>query len=65
MDRKQNNDRLREIVDQHRDTRSGAIPVPGIAPMTDRLIALLDELVDAAYGEGERDAVDRYPEMWP
>lgn len=54
MDRTANNARLERIVLDHR-LPDGSIPALEVAKMRHELIALLDELVDAAYTEGERD----------
>lgn len=56
MDRGKNNQRLRELVQSHRHTRDGTIPVPDVEPMITELTALLDELIDAAYTAGAAES---------
>lgn len=51
MDRQHNNDRLRDIVQQHR-TASGAISTMSVAHMVTELTALMDECVEEALVEG-------------
>jgi hypothetical protein len=55
MDRKANNDRLTAIIQEHREP-SGAISGLDVPRMVNRLTALLDELVEAAYAEGFEEA---------
>ena len=62
MDRSVNNERLRAAVQARRD-KSGAIPSAEVTALTVELIGLVDELVEAALGEGYHAATIVRPDQ--